>query len=82
MQSRWHYIRYADGSEELYDFQSDPNEWTNLSSQARARCCKAVSCQAFADEGRGCSGSAPKKRPSKPVLHGNRLSTAATTTIQ
>jgi arylsulfatase A-like enzyme len=26
----WHYIRYADGNEELYDLQSDPNEWTNL----------------------------------------------------
>jgi choline-sulfatase len=27
---RWRYIRYADGSEELYDMQEDPNEWTNL----------------------------------------------------
>ena len=27
---RWRYIRYADGSEELYDHDSDPNEWTNL----------------------------------------------------
>lgn len=26
----WRYIRYADGSEELYDLRSDPNEWTNL----------------------------------------------------
>ncbi len=26
----WRYIRYADGSEELYDMQKDPNEWTNL----------------------------------------------------
>ena len=26
---RWRYIRYADGSEELYDHQADPNEWTN-----------------------------------------------------
>ena len=24
------YIRYADGSEELYDVRNDPNEWTNL----------------------------------------------------
>ncbi len=30
--SRWHYIRYADGSEELYDQETDPNEWTNLAS--------------------------------------------------
>ena len=27
---RWHYTRYFDGSEELYDFQNDPNEWKNL----------------------------------------------------
>ncbi len=27
---RWRYIRYEDGSEELYDHWSDPNEWTNL----------------------------------------------------
>lgn len=27
---RWRYTRYADGSEELYDHESDPNEWTNL----------------------------------------------------
>lgn len=26
---RWRYIRYADGSEELYDRQLDPLEWTN-----------------------------------------------------
>ncbi len=27
---RCRYIRYADGSEELYDHDNDPNEWTNL----------------------------------------------------
>lgn len=27
---RWRYIRYVDGGEELYDHNSDPNEWTNL----------------------------------------------------
>ena len=27
---RWRYIRYADGSEELYDHWRDPNEWANL----------------------------------------------------
>jgi arylsulfatase A-like enzyme len=26
----WRYIRYADGSEELYDVRKDPNEWSNL----------------------------------------------------
>jgi arylsulfatase A-like enzyme len=27
---QWRYIHYADGSEELYDLQADPHEWTNL----------------------------------------------------
>lgn len=27
---RYRYIRYEDGSEELYDLQKDPHEWTNL----------------------------------------------------
>jgi len=26
----WRYIRYADGSEELYNMAKDPNEWENL----------------------------------------------------
>ncbi|MCB1225098.1 MAG: sulfatase [Verrucomicrobiales bacterium] len=30
---RYRYIRYSDGSEELYDHQSDPNEWTNLAGE-------------------------------------------------
>ena len=29
---QWRYIRYANGSEELYDEQHDPNEWTNVVS--------------------------------------------------
>lgn len=29
---RWRYIRYSDGAEELYNIQSDPNEWKNLAS--------------------------------------------------
>ena len=39
---RWRYTVYADGSEELYDHESDPNEWHNLAAgpnkdDARAR---------------------------------------------
>jgi len=30
---RWRYIRYHDGSEELYDEVADPNEWTNVAAQ-------------------------------------------------
>ena len=30
---RWRYIRYADGSEELYDHRNDEYEWTNLADK-------------------------------------------------
>ncbi len=30
---RWRYIRYSDGSEELYDHDQDPLEWTNLAGR-------------------------------------------------
>jgi hypothetical protein len=30
---RWRYIRYADGSEELYDMPADPHEWANLAAK-------------------------------------------------
>lgn len=29
----WRYIRYADGSEELYDHKTDPHEWSNLAGR-------------------------------------------------
>ncbi|MBN2313831.1 MAG: sulfatase [Sedimentisphaerales bacterium] len=32
---RWRYILYADGTEELYDHQNDPNEWTNVAGDPK-----------------------------------------------
>ncbi|MDP6893297.1 MAG: sulfatase [Verrucomicrobiota bacterium] len=32
---RWRYIRYHDGGEELYDHDTDPQEWTNLAKLSR-----------------------------------------------
>jgi arylsulfatase A-like enzyme len=32
---RWRYIRYADGSEELYDHFRDPDEWNNLADDLK-----------------------------------------------
>lgn len=34
---RYRYIRYPDGSEELYDHQNDPYEWTNIASKNRLK---------------------------------------------
>jgi choline-sulfatase len=34
---KWRFIQYADGSQELYDDQKDPNEWTNLASKSAHR---------------------------------------------
>jgi iduronate 2-sulfatase len=31
---RWRYIRYADGTEELYDHDVDPDEYHNLAEEA------------------------------------------------
>ena len=31
--TRWHYIRYADSSEELYDHKTDQHEWHNLAGK-------------------------------------------------
>ncbi|MBD0825184.1 sulfatase [Aestuariibaculum marinum] len=31
----WRYIRYFDGSEELYNHKKDPNEWHNLANKSR-----------------------------------------------
>ena len=30
---RWRYIRYADGTEELYDHENDPHEWNNMAGE-------------------------------------------------
>lgn len=35
--TRWRYIRYLDGSEELYDHDNDPHEWTNLAADPQLK---------------------------------------------
>lgn len=35
--TRWRYIRYVDGSEELYDHNADPHEWTNLAADPQMK---------------------------------------------
>lgn len=38
---RYRYIRYGDGSEELYDHVADPNEWKNLAGDTSVAAVKA-----------------------------------------
>ena len=38
---KWRYILYNNGSEELYDHETDPYEWTNLCNEVRFRKVKA-----------------------------------------
>ncbi|MCA9055178.1 MAG: sulfatase, partial [Planctomycetaceae bacterium] len=38
---QWRYIRYADGSEELYNHDNDPYEWTNVASDPNYAAVKA-----------------------------------------
>jgi len=38
---RYRYIRYSDGSEELYDHRKDPNEWTNVANDPGLTAVKA-----------------------------------------
>jgi hypothetical protein len=38
--ARWRYIRYKDGTEELYDRSKDPNEWTNIAARPESAAVK------------------------------------------
>ncbi len=47
---RWRYIRYADGSEELYDHDADDNEWNNLAHDPQYDSIKADLAQWMPDD--------------------------------
>ena len=46
---QWRYIRYVDGTEELYDHSQDPYEWKNLAEDS-----------SYADQINRLSGFLPK----------------------
>ncbi|MFT5469182.1 MAG: choline-sulfatase [Verrucomicrobiales bacterium] len=59
---KWRYIRYADGSEELYDMEKDPNEWTNLAENPENTAVKADLARWIpADNARPAEGSKSRR---------------------
>ncbi len=69
---RWHYIRYADGTEELYDRDRDPHEWTNLAAHPEHVRIKAELTKSLPDDStypadsEGTSGVKKKLKATKP----------------
>jgi arylsulfatase A-like enzyme len=75
--ARYRYIRYENGEEELYDHESDPNEWTNLAAVPERAALKSqlashlpsTELPAVLDrepgEGGGNGGKAKKKKNKK-----------------
>jgi arylsulfatase A-like enzyme len=70
--SQYRYIRYADGSEELYDHRKDPNEWTNLASDVGTSEIKARLASVLPKEeapptsgGKGSNGDGGKPKKGK-----------------
>lgn len=71
----WRYIRYADGSEELYDHSKDPNEWTNLAgevgmSEIKTRLASAI--PAAETEVKSTSGNGGSKGKGKNKKKANK----------
>jgi arylsulfatase A-like enzyme len=69
--AQWRYIRYADGSEELYDHSKDPYEWTNLAGEVGMSDLKTRLAASLPKEeikatsgGKGSKGD-PEKKPKK-----------------
>jgi arylsulfatase A-like enzyme len=68
--AQWRYIRYADGSEELYDHAKDPYEWTNLAdevgmSEVKARLAAALPKEEIKATSGEKGGKGSKEKPKK-----------------
>ena len=82
---QWRYIRYADGSEELYDHQTDPHEWTNVAADPANALLKQDIAAFFPTEFRSASRPAAEILPEAStdgsihlsLVPGDELDTAA-----
>jgi len=66
--ARWRYIRYADGSEELYDHSQDEFEWQNIATQAEHTAIKLKLAESFPKTNapaKSSDASKPKNKKSK-----------------
>lgn len=59
------YIRYHDGSEELYDLSRDPCEWTNLAADPRLAALKSRLAESFPDHNASPAKARPAPRRKK-----------------
>lgn len=60
------YIRYADGSEELYDHRADPHEWTNLASRPESAALKQELAKRLPTENKPPVASEPNPNRANP----------------
>ena len=59
---QWRYIRYADGSEELYNEQTDPLEWTNIAKDEHCAAVKAELAKSMPAQNNRTPGDAGKTK--------------------
>lgn len=72
----WRYIRYADGSEELYDHRTDPYEWTNLAGRPeQAAVQRRLAAQLPSEESADAPSESGKKASRKPNQRGKKART-------
>src|SRR6185295_13292103 len=64
---RWRYIRYADGSEELYDHDADPHEWTNLAGKPEHAALKTELAKWLPAESKPAKGKGKMPKTKKPA---------------
>ena len=72
---RWRYIRYADGSEELYDHQTDPTEYRNLADRPEHAALKRELASWFPEEIRRVdyTSEPPLEAGFRPLFNGYDL---------